>query len=341
LREAESRTPQDENDIPAIKAEIEETKRKLKRMAARIRSAAVPSVKAGTENTAIYFAPYHSQPSAYLKGSSGRFRLVEQAIAAGEWPYDNGDDPSFYAARRGARLTWGVCREDVRNAISVGSIVVFFSFTKDGPRVLYRLSAVATVAEKLDRRRVFTDRRFRPADYLNVMLRREGRKWKYDEDDHPPTKTARHGDWLWRMAVHGRSKAAFAEQYARIYANQEFAEGDVPIASNYVVFSDSADETYISPNPPFVAMGTVGEHEHWTDRKLERLSVKVAARFSRSARGFLRTDNRSGYVHPKYPFDMPTAEAIAWRADLISTLKRVTNENKQRVRRVAAASVRC
>jgi hypothetical protein len=65
--------------------------------------------------------------------------LLEKAIIDGEWPYDNGDDPSFYVARRGGLLTWGVCRQDVRNSIEPGSIVVFFAYTSKDGAVYYRL----------------------------------------------------------------------------------------------------------------------------------------------------------------------------------------------------------
>ncbi|MGA2451872.1 MAG: hypothetical protein ABTD50_24750, partial [Polyangiaceae bacterium] len=44
------------------------------------------------------------------------------------WPVDNGDDPSFeYAAAATGPVTWGVCRPDARNAVSVGDVVVFFA----------------------------------------------------------------------------------------------------------------------------------------------------------------------------------------------------------------------
>src|SRR5208283_2890573 len=75
----------------------------------------------------IYIACFHSQPGQDLRGASGQFETVEKATQAGEWPYDNGDDPSFYQARQGNPLTWGVCRQNVRNAIQPKDIVVFIS----------------------------------------------------------------------------------------------------------------------------------------------------------------------------------------------------------------------
>jgi hypothetical protein len=93
--------------------------------------------------TDIYVACFHSQPGQDLRGASGQFEIVEKAIQNGEWPYDNGDDPSFFQARRQNLLTWGVCRQNVRNAIRKDDIVVFISFTKIDGRTIYRLCSAA------------------------------------------------------------------------------------------------------------------------------------------------------------------------------------------------------
>lgn len=58
--------------------------------------------------TSVYLACFHSEPG-HMKGSAGQCAMVEAAIERGEWPYDNGDDPSFYVARKcGGRLL-GTC----------------------------------------------------------------------------------------------------------------------------------------------------------------------------------------------------------------------------------------
>jgi len=274
------------------------------------------------QKTSIYFSPYHSTPGAYLNGSTGRFRTVEQATSAGEWPYDNGDDPSFYPARRGSRLTWGVCRENIRNSIEPESIIVFFSYTKGNP-VLYRMCAIATVNEKLDRRKVFADHSFNPKDYINLLIRPEDGGWRHDEDDRPPGTDAAHADWLWRLAIHGRNKKAFEKEYERAYSAGWFAEGEVPIALNYIIFSQAADETYISPNPPQVATAVVGQHEEWTNREMQELTVLKAAACHRIGRSYLRTENSSNRnVHPVIHFNLPSEEAAKWRGQVIAALKR-------------------
>ncbi len=92
-------------------------------------------------STRIYVVPFHAAPVS-----------TTATFAADEWPYDNGDDPSFRAMRKfGRQLTWGVCRQDVRNEISEGDVAVFFSFRKCGKygEAEYRFCCVATVQRKV------------------------------------------------------------------------------------------------------------------------------------------------------------------------------------------------
>jgi hypothetical protein len=274
---------------------------------------------------AIYLVPYHSQPGLHLGGSTGQFAVVEKAIVDGGWPYDNGDDPSFYVARRGGPLTWGVCRQNVRNAIEPGSIVVFFSFTSADRKIKYRLSAIATVADTLDRRAVYKNPLFRNHRdlYLNVLIRPVRQWWKHDENDRE--RRARHGDWLWRIAVHGRSKTAFESRNEKIYETDRFSDGDVEISTNYVLFSGKPDETYIAADPPEVAEAEKALHaiEVWGDDELRSLTVDEASRNLESGRNYLRIANRSGRnVHPHIRFHLPAEQASKWRRSLISVLRK-------------------
>ncbi len=274
--------------------------------------------------TGVYLVPYRSFPQTnHLVAASGRFACVGRAIVANEWPYDNGDDPSFFAARRDrGPLTWGVCRQDVRNNIQPGSICVFFAFTRDRGKTRYRMSAVATVSETLDRRVVFQDRRFRGMTYINVLIRPDGNGWVYDENDRPAGD--RHEDWLWRIAAHGatgKSEFDADARNAHILDNGHFMDGDVEIARNYVVFSKRPDETYISPHPPLVATAKNGAHERWNTDELKCLTVCVAACRHPKKRVFLRSKG-SGYVHRQLTFELPVGEAVQWRRLLIATLCR-------------------
>ncbi len=136
---------------------------------------------AKTNLTSVYLLCFHSQMPSSLDGSSRQFLLVEQAIRDRLWPYDNGDDPSFYVARKAGPLTWGVCRQDVRNSIPSGSFTAFFSFTEmTNGEVLYRLCAVTTVIDKIDVR-AFHQKRSSTKDtsgYTNKDGSRLRRQWK-------------------------------------------------------------------------------------------------------------------------------------------------------------------
>src|SRR5262245_52755814 len=67
---------------------------------------------AGSNVASVYIAVYLRSPNT-------------------DWPIDGGDDPSFVASMlsrpSGGRLSWGVCRQDLRNALDVGDLVVFFA----------------------------------------------------------------------------------------------------------------------------------------------------------------------------------------------------------------------
>jgi hypothetical protein len=277
--------------------------------------------------TTIYFACYHSEMPRTFEGSSGQYLTVEQAIFAGEWPYDNGDDPSFYVARyHDGPLTWGVCRQDLRNAIArVGDtkqvIVVFFSFTPTPKRrVVYRLCAVATVNGTVDHRAIHRDARLVPFQhlYINGLIVPKNEGWLHDESDRRISQ--RHTDWLWRIADHdGRTTEEFKVQYADVYTNEWFADGGVPLARNYVLFSRKPGKTFIVPRPPRVAEATPGHYEQWSNQELHALTLGIAAEYGRGGR-HLRTGNPFR-PHRQIRFEMPDSEASTWRDALIRALQ--------------------
>ncbi len=253
--------------------------------------------------TAVYLVCFHSEKRDDFSGCTAQYFAVEKAIRNGEWPYDNGDDPSFYVARRGGPLTWGVCRQDVRTSISRGSIVVFFAYSSIGHGiVLYRLCAIATVADKVDHRALHRRPAFARSRqlYINSLIRPDSHGWRYDETNRPRSK--RHEDWLWRIADHGRmKKEVFRERYGQVYETGWLSEKTInncapALASNYVVFAD----TFASAEPPEVARALNGQHEHWTNEALRDLTVRIAAARLANHRDYLRIINPSGrnqYTH--------------------------------------------
>jgi hypothetical protein len=300
--------------------------------------------------TAVYLLCFHSQKPASFNDSKCQFLAVERAISDGEWPYDNGDDPSFYVARKGGALTWGVCRQEVRNSIPVGSLVAFFSFSslQDG-RVLYRLCEVTTVVGKVEVRAVHREDSFASFRnlYINSVIRPNKQGWRYDESDRPASQ--RHADWLWRISDHrGVNQKTFNKRYEQIYRSgflPEFslANGDLTLARNYVVFSTALPNGYISRNPPEVAIARKGKHEKWNHKTLRSLTVGTAAKFLKSKRSYLRVVNKSGRnVHRHIRFMMPSDKAVEWQDELIHALKAATEHGQAGVVRPrATATARC
>ncbi len=297
-------------------------------------------MRASERRTTIYLVCFHSEkpkPKS-LDRTKGQFRKVEDAIDKNEWPYDNGDDPSFYVARKGGRLTWGVCRQDLRNPIERGDIVVFFSYTSLSDNdILYRLCAVATVDDKVDHRAIYTDPRlveFRDS-YINRLIIPDNGGWRYDESDRP--KSGRHKNWIWRIAVHPHSgRDAFIDRHNRAYPQGSFSDsaadsGEFKLARNYILFSDQSDHTFISPYPPKVATAVKGQNECWSHEALRALTVGKAGALRADRRDYLRTaGGAGGYVHRQLRFEMPADCADKWREELIEELKRGTGPKKLR-----------
>lgn len=145
----------------------------------------------------IYLAPFHSSFSGYGKSACGKpWGPLSDAVERGEGPYDiPGDDPSLFSRRHhGGNLTWGVCRQQVRNRLRTGDVVVFSSFRNalDVRKVEYRLCAVTTVERKIRQTDIWCAPELRVyRKYLNLLIRpnRSSDGWEHHE---PGAKDAGH-----------------------------------------------------------------------------------------------------------------------------------------------------
>jgi hypothetical protein len=93
----------------------------------------------------IFLSPYKSEPlnDSSPVGCGKAFAQLQKALEQNSWPYDGGDDPSFFCRNQsGSALTWGVCRADVRAQLEPGDIVVFFSFSLENPLFIASLDAL-------------------------------------------------------------------------------------------------------------------------------------------------------------------------------------------------------
>jgi hypothetical protein len=252
------------------------------------------------------------------------------AVSRQDWPYDGGDDPSFYAARKfGGQLSWGVCRQDVRNNLRPNDIVVFFSFKKfeDTGDSEYSLCAVATVERKVSQMEVWQDHHLRLyRKYFNLLIR-PSRSVHLGWEHFEPTSQA-HDDWLWRIADHDRlrkenfkaiQKTDFLERETTVRGNP------VVIARNYILFSVDPQKTHVLFNPPVVAWHSKGRAaEEWNQDKfsqaVRRLTLRVAERANGRWRS-LRIRN-SQRAHRHIVFEMSPSEADRWRDKLLALVGR-------------------
>src|SRR5690348_4155095 len=97
-------------------------------------------------------APHSATPTA---------AAFHAEAGSGAFPYDAGDDPSFFSARfHDGPVTWGVCRHDVRSAVEPGDWVVFFSAGPDDRSesvTCYRFVATLQVQRKISQTAIFAD----------------------------------------------------------------------------------------------------------------------------------------------------------------------------------------
>lgn len=281
--------------------------------------------------TTIYLAAFHSSFRGYGAGDCrASYAPLSEALERVEWPYDTGDDPSFFSRRYfGGQLTWGICRQQIRTRIQPGDVVVFFSFrNRDGEPVEYRLGAVATVERKVSQADLWNKsegsgywRR-----YLNLLIRQSHfGGWEHYEKGAPPRKW--HSDWAWRIADHEKlqkkhfksiNEAGVISQTTRVNGRP------FKIAQNYVIFSGKSSETYVLNNPPIVAWCERPERwEEWNDDALSGAIKKRTVDLSLvyGGRGSLRTRN-PWRPHPCDSWEMPASQAQAWRGEFIRFLRR-------------------
>lgn len=246
----------------------------------------------------LYFCCYHSQPGRHLRaGALDLFRAVEEVIQKRVWPYDNGDDPSFYVSGHyQAPLTWGVCRRIVRQKIDRGDVVAFFAFRLNDTtnKVEYLLTAVATVALKISHSESYECGVLAGRPYLNRLITTDDKgKLVNAENDRP--NSARHKDWQNRIA--GKS---------------------------YIIFSKCTTKTYITRTPVHVASAVPNQTKpirRGFEEKWEPGLKKIVFTCLPQRRTNLRTTTAYGNQHPHIRFALPKDELERWRTRLIEYLR--------------------
>jgi hypothetical protein len=246
-----------------------------------------------------------------------------------EWPYDSGDDPSFFCRRNlhGA-LTWGVCRADVRNQVNPGDVVVFFSFTKIDEQVEYRLSAIASVERKIRQSDIFSNPSYKDySRYLNLLVRptdEAGKVWEHYEPGSPEQDW--HKDWLHRIVPH--------KLFSKDELKREAAKNSVSLDSyidgkqfrfgyNYLLFSGDSSQTIVLEHPPTVAHSKPPKAEVWSDDKLSREVFRrtIAEAQPDGVKRSLRLDNKVQQPHsPPIRWEPKKKSVEEWRNEFIGFL---------------------
>jgi len=148
---------------------------------------------------AAYLAPSRRRPP---DSPSGVARAFYATLAQETFPYDIGDDLSFFAASfHMGPVTWGVCRPDVRGAIKPGDWMVLFSAQKydvPAPTTRYRFVAALCVEAKITHADIHSS----PTaalfgEYLNLLIRPHGSGWEHFEPGLHSSQW--HNDWMWRL----------------------------------------------------------------------------------------------------------------------------------------------
>jgi hypothetical protein len=268
------------------------------------------------------------------------------AVQRGEWPYDAGDDPSFYCARHfRAPLSWGICRRNLRNALEPSDTVAFIAHRKHpGGLVDYRWAGFATVARKIRQTDIWEDQDhaiFR--QYLNLLIQPNAGGGYVHREAHPGES---HADWLWRLTSSKGNSSKGNKWKAKDFAaydDTRCMKGFVPgqdraangelieISPNYVIFSTDERETVLLADPPIVAEYRLdwGPQlpERWSETPLAQglrgmtLGLTAVGRTLR----LTTADPKRTSMQPRHPHikisSSATGSAARWREDTSELLR--------------------
>jgi len=281
----------------------------------------------------IYLSPYISRQLEQGPGGNGcgkSFEALHAALRKGEWPYDYGDDPSFFCRRKlkGA-LTWGVCRADVRDQVRPDDVVVFFSFTNIEGVTRYRLSAIVTVERKIREIDIFLNPSYKKyLHYLNLLVRPHDGKvdtWEHYEPGLPESDW--HDDWLSRIVpfkIFSKNELKNQAQTHRVSESSYIDGKQFRFGCNYVIFSADPAQSFVVDSPPTVAHANPPHAEFWRD---DQLSTGVFGRTVKQSqpngvnRG-LRLSNKIQQPHsPPIRWEIGSRELNDWREEFFQFLQ--------------------
>jgi len=289
----------------------------------------------------VYLCAYHSNLHK-AKLHSDPAHVVAQAYAmairrSDVWPYDFGDDPSFFSATHlNGPVTWGVCRGDIRNKLASGDVVVFFAYDDLSDHTVYKLSAIVTVQRVVSENQLFLEPKLaRFKNYLNLLVipTSDRAGWQHMEPCFPK---AGHDDWLWRLADRSTFNSGdFGKRAKKIKAikdGQRFNGKYYRFGPNYAIFSNKKAETHVLPHPQVVAEHWGGDSEIWKNslfsKGVRKRTLDKGITCDMEERG-LRLPK--AYPHcPPPSWEMSPKALTAWRAKFISFVQQQARSSTNR-----------
>jgi hypothetical protein len=273
-------------------------------------------------------------------------RQFINAVNRSRWPYDVGDDPSFFCARHfaegGGALTWGICRRPLRCCLregtdgpGTGDTVAFFAHQVcSGGLSIYRFSGFATVARKVSQTAIYLDDSLKVyRHYLNLLIR-PGESDGFEHCETHPGKP--HSDWLWRMVSRSghRWKSKDFEPFRSPKGRTSFQPridmaGNqlIELDANYVIFSREPDETCILDNPPLVAQHKaewgLSKPEKWLETaEATRIWELTLGRCQHRRKLMICSKKKKTRGQPRHPHvRITTIDAAEWRHEIREDLK--------------------
>jgi hypothetical protein len=266
----------------------------------------------------LFVAVYHvrADPDVPANASPIR-RAFQSACESSTFPFDLGDDPSFFAASHlKGPVTWGVCRPDVRGQLSPGDQVVFFAAERRPHLTEYKFVATLTVDRFTSHTDLWSDDSSNLSRYLNLLVRPSKGGWEHYEPGLNPTGW--HGDWMWRLCERrGLRKSDLVRAGSNHVAGRELllpSGQPVPVGRNYVVFDHAT--AMVLAKPVVVATHRAGAPaEDWhAEPRCDELRRWI---YGDSRRG-LRTRNPQ---QPHRHFRRANVDRLSWLRGLRSLLQ--------------------
>ncbi|WML49168.1 hypothetical protein RCG23_03490 [Neobacillus sp. PS3-34] len=207
------------------------------------------------------------------------------------WPFiDLSDDPSFLAYElskdNGGKVTWGICRRDVRNKIKKDDMILFFGFDKFINPMSYYFIGYATVEEKIKQTEIWsttaTNKYKVYQKYCNILIKKN--EQSQDLFYFEPIKYNHEKEWIWKITDGTIGEEKFKKEYfEKLSVASRCIPLNINIKDNYIIFSSDPLQTKIFKTPI--------KYAEWDGNNLSIINHQIHNDF------FLERSIRVGWRH--------------------------------------------